>query len=46
MSARPTGGAPLPVTGADLRLGLLGLGLVALGIAAVAVSRRTGRYAR
>lgn len=45
-SARPTGGAPLPVTGADLRLGLLGLGLVALGIAAVAVSRRTGRYAR
>jgi hypothetical protein len=36
----------LPVTGADLRLGLLGLGLVALGIAAVAVSRRTGRYAR
>lgn len=46
MSARPTGGAPLPVAGADLRLGLLGLGLVALGIAAVAVSRRTGRYAR
>ena len=44
-SARPTGGAPLPVTGADLRLGL-GLGLVALGVAAVAVSRRTGRYAR
>ena len=44
-SARPTGGAPSPVTGADLRLGL-GLGLIALGVAAVAASRRTGRYAR
>ena len=45
-SARPTGVVPLPVTGADLRLGFLGLGLVALGVAAVAASRRTGRYAR
>jgi hypothetical protein len=35
----------LPVTGADLRLGL-GLGLIALGVAAVAASRRTGRYTR
>lgn len=45
-SARPTGSGSLPVTGADWRIGFLGLGLVALGVAAVAASRRTGRYAR
>lgn len=45
-SSGPTGGAPLPVTGADWRLGFLGLGLVALGVFLIAATRRTGRYAR
>ena len=45
-SARPTGGVPLPVTGADWRLGLLGLGLAVLGVFLIAANRRTGRYTR
>ena len=45
-SSGPTGGAPLPVTGADWRIGFLGLGLAVLGVFLIAATRRTGRYAR
>lgn len=45
-SARPTGSGSLPVTGADLRLGLLGLVLIVLGTVLAVVTRPRGRYTR
>ena len=45
-SARPTGSGSLPVTGADPRLGLLGLGLIVLGTVLAVVTRPRGRYTR